>query len=128
MPATIDDVRRIALTFPDVTEKTAWGNPTWRVGGKMFVWDRPLRQKELSELAGAAPAGPVMGARVEDLGEKEALLSQDPHVFFTTTHFDGYPIVLVRLDAVDVDRLTEIVEDAWLARAPAKLAQEHLDR
>jgi len=126
--ASIDDVRRIASSFPEVTEKPAWGNATWRVDDKMFVWDRPLRRKELDELGDAVPAGPVMGARVEDLGEKEALLTADPETYFTVSHFDGHASVLVRLDAVDNERLTEIIEDAWLARAPKKLAEQYLAR
>ncbi len=126
--ATIDDVRRVALALPEVTEKPAWGNATWRVGGLMFVWDRPLRAKERAELGDDAPDGPVMGARVEDLGEKKALLTADPDAFFTVSHFDGHASVLVRLDRVDPDRLAEIVEDAWLARAPQKLAAAYLDQ
>jgi hypothetical protein len=126
--ATFDDLRALALELPETTEKPAWGNPTYRVAGQMFVWERPLRAKELSELGGDAPEGPIAGARVEDLGEKEALLDSDPDTFFTVMHFDGHPSVLVRLDAVDVSRLREIVLDAWLARAPAALAKDHLSR
>ena len=126
--ATIDDVQRIALTFPDVTEKLAWGNTTWRVADKTFVWDRPLRKKEQAELGDAAPDGPIMGIHAEDLSEKQALLESDPDVFFTISHFDKYAMLLVRLDAVDTDRLAQIIEDAWLARAPRALAQHYLSR
>lgn len=126
--ATIDDVKRIALTFPEVTEKLAWGNTTWRVNDKTFVWDRPLGKKDRAELGDAAPDGPTMGVHAEDLSEKQALLESDPDVFFTITHFDKYAMLLVRLDAVDVDRLTQIIEDAWLARAPTKLAETYLAR
>ncbi|HWV26372.1 MAG TPA: MmcQ/YjbR family DNA-binding protein [Aeromicrobium sp.] len=124
--STIDDVGRIAMTFPNVTEKLAWGNRTWRVDDKTFVWDRPLREKDRAELGAAAPDGPTMGVHTEDHSEKQALLAADPDVFFTISHFDKYAMVLVRLDAVDTERLTEIIEDAWLSRAPRKLAAEYL--
>lgn len=124
----IDDLRRLAMAMPEVIEKAAWGMATWRVDGRMFVWERPLRAKELAELGDNAPEGLIAGVRTEDLSEKEALLSSDPTVFFTTTHFDGHPAVLVRLDAVDADRLKQIVEDAWLARASKKTAEAYLAR
>ena len=126
--ASIDDVRRIAMTFPEVTEKLAWGNTTWRVNDQTFVWDRPLRKKDRAELGPAAPDGPTMGVHAEDHSEKQALLASDPEVFFTISHFDKYAMLLVRLDAVDESRLTEIIEDAWLARAPKKLTADYLAR
>jgi len=126
--ATVDDVQRIALTFPDVTEKLAWGNTTWRVNDKTFVWDRPLGKKDRAELGEAAPDGPTMGVHAEDFSEKQALLESDPEVFFTISHFDKYAMLLVRLDAVDTDRLAQIIEDAWLARAPKALADRYLAR
>ena len=63
--------------------------------------------------------------RVADLGEREALLQGEPAAFFTTPHYDGYPMVLVRLDAVDPAQLAELVEDAWRARAPKRLVAEY---
>ena len=126
--ASIEDVRQIATTFPEVTEKLAWGNTTWRVNDKTFVWDRPLSKKNRAELGAAAPDGPTMGVHTEDHSEKKALLEADPQVFFTISHFDKYPMLLVRLDAVDEPKLREIIEDAWLARAPKKLAAEYLAR
>lgn len=59
---------------------------------------------------------------------KEALLADDPAVFFTTPHFDGYPAVLVRLDEIEVDELAELVEEAWLVQAPKRLAAAYLAR
>jgi hypothetical protein len=69
----------------------------------------------------------VLGARVPDEGAKEALLADDPGVYFTTPHFDGYPAVLVRLDVIGVPELTELVTEAWLTRAPKRLAKLYLD-
>jgi hypothetical protein len=118
-----DDVRRLALALPRTGEKLSWGMVTWTVAGKGFVWERPLRKADLEALGDAAPTGDVLGVRVPDLGAKEALLADDPAVYFTTPHFDGYPSVLVRLERIDVDELAEIVTEAWLARAPARVAR-----
>ncbi|SCL35307.1 hypothetical protein GA0070616_5192 [Micromonospora nigra] len=121
--ATFDDVRRIVLGLPETDERPSYGGlPAWTVRGKAFVWERPLRRNEIDELGPAAPDGPVLGVRVADLGVKEALLADDPAVYLTTAHFDGYPAVLVRLDRVDVAELAELVVEAWYARAPKRLA------
>jgi hypothetical protein len=123
-----DDVRRLALALPETGEKASYGGaPGWTVKGKGFVWDRPLRPADLDALGDAAPDGPVLGAVVPDLGAKEALLAADPGVYFTTPHFDGYAAVLVRLDRIDVDELHELVVEAWLARAPKRLAKAFLE-
>jgi hypothetical protein len=97
------------------------------VRDKGFVWERPLRPADIRALGDAAPTGPILGARVEHLGAKEALLADDPDVFFTTPHFDGYPAVLVRLDRIALDELEELIVDAWLARAPKRVAQQYID-
>lgn len=68
----------------------------------------------------------MLAVRVGGLEEKEALLAAEPEALFTIPHFDGYPGLLVRLDAVERDRLAEIIADAWLVRAPAKVAREWL--
>lgn len=125
--ASWDDVRRIALGLPETEERPAWGNASWRVRQKMFVWERPLRRADIEALGDDAPAGPVLGVRVEHLIAKEALLADDPAVFFTTPHFEGYAAVLVRLDEIAVDELEEVIVEAWLARAPKRLAKEYVD-
>jgi hypothetical protein len=124
--ATWDDVRRIALALPETSEVTSREHAHWRVREKGFVWERPLRNPDLKALGDAAPSGPILGVRVEHLGAKEALLASEPDVFFTTPHFDGYPAVLVRLERVAVDELEEIIAEAWLARAPKRLADAYL--
>ncbi|GIJ76867.1 hypothetical protein SAMN05443287_104418 [Micromonospora phaseoli] len=121
--ASWDDVRRIALGLPETSERPSYeGVAAWRVKDKAFVWERPLRGKELEAFGPAAPEGPILGVRVADLGVKEALLADDPGLFFTTPHFDGYPAVLLRLDRIGVAELTELVVEAWYARAPKRLA------
>ena len=127
-------------SWPTGTTSAAWRWPCprrasgisrglrqWRVKDKLVVWERPLRRTDLEALGDAAPDGPVLGARVEHLGAKEALVADDPGVFFTTPHFDGYPAVLVRLDRIAVEDLDEVVVEAWLARAPARLVKAFLD-
>ncbi len=95
---------------------------------KLFVWERPLRKPDLEALGHQAPDGPVLGAMVADLGEKEALLAEDPAVFFTTPHFNGYAAVLVRLDRIAPEQLKQVVTEAWLARAPTRLLNEYEGR
>ena len=125
--ATWDDVRRIALELPETSEGSSRGLASWSVRRKGFVWERPLRPADLRALGDDAPEGPILGARVEHLIAKEALLADDPEVFFTTPHFDGYPAILVCLDRITLEDLREVVVEAWLARAPRRLAQEYVD-
>jgi hypothetical protein len=127
--ATLDDVRRMALALPRTTEKVSWGSAHWRVSSKGFVWERPLRRadEEALEAAGVPlPDGDVLGVRVADVGVKEALVAGDPGVYFTTPHFDGYPAVLVRLERIDAEELRELVEEAWVLRAPPTVARAWL--
>jgi hypothetical protein len=123
--AGLDDVARVCLALPETTEVTSRGNRQWKVGDKLFVWERPLRQRDLDELGDAAPSGPVLGARVPDEGAKAALIADDPDVYFTTHHFDGYPAILCRLDRLDEQSLTELAAEAWACRAPRRLLAEH---
>ena len=125
--AAWEDVRSIALSLPEAVEQGMHGLMSWRVRDKLFVWERPLRKSDLAALGDDAPEGPILGVRVEHLGAKEALLADDPTVFFTTPHFDGYPAVLVLLDEIELDELEEVIVDAWLARAPKRVAQKYLD-
>jgi hypothetical protein len=129
--ASIDDVRAIALALPGAEESVSGhtGEAAWRLKSGQFAWLRgpsgtDLRQ--LAELGRDWPAGTVLAVRVADLEEKEALLAAEPDVLFTIPHFDGYPGLLVRLDIIDRERLAEVVTDAWLVRAPARVAKEWL--
>jgi hypothetical protein len=125
--ATWDDVRRIALALPETSERLSREHRQWRVKDKMYAWERPLRQREVESLGDDVPDGPILAARVEHLGAKEALLADDPRVYFTTSHFDGYAAILVRLDDIRVDDLEELITEAWLARAPKRLVQAYID-
>jgi len=125
--ASWDDVRRIALALPETDERLVHEHASWRVRDKMFVWERPLRRADLEALGDDAPTGPILGVRVEHLIAKEALLADDPSVFFTTPHFDGYAAVLVRLEEIALDELEELIFEAWLLRAPKRLAKAYTD-
>ncbi len=124
--ATWDDVRKIGLALPETSERVSRERSQWRVKDKLFVWERPLRPKEIEALGDGAPDGPILGARVEHLGAKEALLADDSHVYFTTPHFDGYPAILARLDRIAIEDLEELITEAWLARAPKRLVDQYL--
>jgi hypothetical protein len=124
--ATWDDVRRLSLSLPDTREDERRGLMFWLVHDKLFVWERPLRRSDLQALGDAAPDGPILGARVEHLVAKDALIADDPDVYFTTPHFVGYPAVLVRLEKIALDELEELIVGAWLARAPKRLAKAYV--
>jgi hypothetical protein len=125
--ATWDDVHRLALALPQTVEGASReGRLDWSVKGKTFAWERPLRRADLQAVGDAAAQGPILAARVPDLGAKEALLADDD-LYFTTPHFDGYPAILVRLDRMAMPELEELLVEAWLSRAPKRLATEYLD-
>jgi hypothetical protein len=124
--ASWDDVRRLALALPETSERESRGHAQWRVKDKLFVWERPLRQSDLAALGQDAPDGPILGARVEHLVAKEALVADPSGVYFTTPHFDGYPAILIELDRISLADLEEVTVEAWLARAPKRLADAYL--
>jgi hypothetical protein len=112
--ATWDDVGRTVAELPETAEVSP---RNWRVRKKLIAWERPLRKADYAALGADAPEGDILGARVADEGVKFALIADDPGVYFTTPHFDGYPAVLVRLAEIDVPELEELITDAWLTGA-----------
>ena len=109
-----ETVRELALGFPEVQEDTE-GRPAFRVRGKLFAWKSRDRD------------GGTLALRV-DRDEKQLMLDSRPDLFFQTPHYEGYPGVLVHLDAIDLDELRERIEDAWLIQAPKTLAKQFLAR
>ena len=123
---TWDDVARACLALPATSEAvSASGRRRWLVRGRTFVRERPLHRTDLDELGAAAPTGPVLVAYVPDEGAKAALLATEPGVWFTTSHFDGWPALMCRLDRLDQQALTELVGEAWASRAPRRLVADH---
>ena len=118
--ADADDVRRLALALPQAAEIDSDGFD-FRVAGKGFVWSYPERRPGKPRLIRSDIAVLFVG----DESEKQALLLGEPEVFFTTHGYDGWPLVMLRLAEVDVERLGELVTDAWRMRAPAALVGDH---
>ena len=101
----------------------------WRVGKKLIAWERPLRKSDHEALAARGvepPQGDILGVRVADEGVKFALIADEPGIYFTPPHFDGYPAVLVKLAAIDERGLRELIVEAWLTQAPKRLVQDFL--
>jgi hypothetical protein len=126
--ASWDDVRRIALGLPETSERTGRGSMQWWVKDRMFVWERPLGKADLTALGDAAPDGPIVATRVADVGVRAALIADEPGVYFTIPHFDGYAAILVRLDIISVPELDELIVESWLLRAPKRVAEKYLAR
>jgi len=118
--ATQADVRRIALKLPDVEEASDRFAFAVRNNGKLkgfvWVWMERVTPKKPRE---ANPG--VIAVRVPNLGHKDVMLSADPKKFFTEPHYNGFPAVLVRLEAVSAADLKILIGEAWRCQAPPKL-------
>ena len=108
---TWDDLMAVGTRFEGVEVSTSFGTPALKVRGKLMCRLR------------TDPDALVI--RVLDLADREALLRGQPEAFFTTPHYDGYPYVLVRLEAVDPGELAELIEDAWRIQAPKRVVAAH---
>jgi len=126
--ATLQDVERLVAELPGTEETARHGHRTWAVGGKAYAWERPYSKADLKRFGDEAPpAEPILALRVEDLGEKEAVLAaRAGDGFFTIPHFDNYAAVLVELERVPEDVLRDALLDGWLVFAPAAQAQDVL--
>ena len=99
------DVRKIALSMPDAEERPSYGGrPSWRTKTRMFLWIRD------------DPEALVLW--VADEAEKEGMIASEPKKFFTTSHYDGHPIVLARLTTVGKKEARELIVESWRQRAP----------
>ena len=129
--ASWEDVAAIANALPEVAEEPSYGERAWKVRKKTFAWERPLRKGEIEALGGfepegTAPIGEILGVRVADEEAKQTLVSSEPEIYFTTSHFDGYPAVLIRLERIGRAELEELILEAWLSRAPKRVAAAYL--
>jgi hypothetical protein len=117
--ATWSTVSRLARALP-LTEESATkeGLRQWRVKGKLLAWERPLRRSDLVALGESAPKGAILGVFVPDLETKDVLVTSRGEIYFTTPHFKGYAIVLVRLREIRAGELKELLEEGWRVRAP----------
>jgi hypothetical protein len=114
-----DDVRRIALSLPEVREGE--DHFAFSVGKKGIAWvwlERPAPKKA------RVPNPEVLAVRVAGDAAKQELLTADPDKFFTEDHYNGYPAILVRLPAVDAEELRELLTDAWRIQAPKSLVKQ----
>ena len=116
--ATWADVSRLVKALPGVA--TPRGPREWRVKDKLLAWERPLRQADREALGESAPSGAIL-AVYAPLAVKEMLLASRPKIYFTTPHFDGWPAILIRLPAIRVSELRELLRRSWFERAPKKL-------
>jgi hypothetical protein len=116
---TAEDVRRFALALPGVVELDSEGFD-FRVDNKGFIWSYPERVPGRRRVIRTDIAVLFVG----DEAEKQALLLGEPELFFTEASYDGWPLVMLRLQAVGVRRLKELVTDAWQMRAPTDLQPE----
>jgi hypothetical protein len=125
--ASMDDAAALAAGLPQVSETTRWRNRTWVVGGKGFAWERPFSKADIKRFGDQpVPGGPILAVTVSDLGEKEAVLAAGHAGVFTIEHFNNYPAVLIELDVVGDETLSELIVDAWLVSAPPALAEAYL--
>ena len=124
--ATWDDVTRISLALPETIENFKHNKRGWGVGSRSFGWERPLRPGELREMGDAAPDGEILALRTADFEEQRALAEGEPEYFFVTPWSAGHPIILVKLDAIPVDRLTEAIEESWVTTVPKRLSRPWL--
>ncbi|WP_328991408.1 MmcQ/YjbR family DNA-binding protein [Kribbella sp. NBC_01245] len=122
--ATQENVRRIVAELPETVEAADRFAFSVRVGAKekglAWVWLERLEPKQAR-----VPQPEVLAVRVANGDEKAALLQADPDKFFTEDHYNGYPAVLVRLKAIGVAELRELLVDAWRVQAPRKLVKEY---
>ena len=110
-----ETVREIARALPGAEESTTYGQPAFKVGGKLFAWISPDRH-----------ADGALAVRI-DLDEKPLAIASSPEVFFQTAHYEGEPILLVRLGRIDRTELEERIEESWLLRAPKRMVTASLD-
>ena len=126
---TLADVGALATSLPDVEVTTKWNHKTWAIGGRGFVWHRPLGKADIKRYGDKPlPQGEIVAVRVENLDAKDALLAMELPGFFTIEHFNGYAAVLIELDAARTRDVKAAVEGAWRAMAALGAAPKRKPR
>ncbi len=126
---TIDDFVGLVRSLPDVVDSTSFGNPSWKVGTRNFAWIRPLSAGDIKRWGSAPlPVGPTVAVRTDGLDERAAVLAEAHPGVLDFAHFAKHPALLVDLGTITREVLSMLIEDAWLASAPASLATAYLDR
>src|SRR5438270_12302935 len=127
--ARLADVHEIAAAMPHVTRlEGPKGNSIYQVGGKSFVFFRTPQPDATDPDTGERYPDVIM-LWVESESDKLALVQDPESPFFTTSHFDGHPSVLVRasrLAEITTTELAELIQDAWLSRASKRRAEAWL--
>jgi len=117
----------MAMALEEVTEGVRYGNRSWMVNGKTFVWERPFTKADIKRFGDApVPDGPILGVSVEDQMEKQALLESNTKAFFNIEHLDGYNAYLIQLNKATKKQVREALLDAWLVCAPSRLTEKYL--
>jgi len=118
---TLDDVAAFVTSLPGVTVSTKWGNRTWMIGDRFFVWQRPFSKADLKRFGDETPpAGEILAVRCESLDAKDALLAIAPKGFFTIPHFNGYPAILIALRQARAKEVRAAIMDAFNAASSMK--------
>lgn len=126
--STYREVEELVLALPETTSSPSYhASPALRVNKKILARLRVEMAEEYDEVTGG-PYGEVLMLKVADLGEKEALLTSDPRVFFTVPHYDGYAAVLVRLALVSDKELRELVTESWMNLAPKRAHKSYVNQ
>jgi hypothetical protein len=124
---SLDDAARMAMELPQVVEGDHNGNRSWSVAGKTFAWERSFSKADIKRFGDdPVPEGPIVAVRVDDLGEKEAVLAAGHRGFFTIPHFNGYAAILIQLKSANKGPVRDALVDGWLACAPGDLASSFL--
>jgi hypothetical protein len=125
--ATWLQVRAAIARLPGTREEqNTRGLRSWLVGKHSFAWERPLHKSDVRALGATAPNGAILAVRTADLEMRDALLGSGTMGLFTIPHFNGYPAILIALDDVRVATLKIVLEESWLAHAPAPAADAYL--
>ena len=125
----LDDVATMAMELPEVSVGERYGNRTWFVAKRAFVWDRPFSKADVKRFGAVTPPdGPIIAVAVADLGEKEAVLAEGAKGIFTIQHFDGFAAVLIQLKVATKRTVRDAIVDGWLACAPRQLGDDYIAR